>query len=52
VADNASASAWFQVCVVSYTAKAPSEQGQIWAYSPQIPPTPQAMPAERLTVLR
>jgi hypothetical protein len=52
VANNASASAWFQIRVVSYTAKAPSEQGQIWAYSPQILPTPQTMPFERLTVLR
>ncbi|MEZ0064941.1 hypothetical protein ABIA32_000929 [Streptacidiphilus sp. MAP12-20] len=52
LADSATASAWFQVRVVSYTAKAPSEQGEIWAYSPQILPTPQAMPSEPVTVLR
>jgi hypothetical protein len=52
LAANASASAWFQVRVVSYTAKAPSEQGAISAFSPQILPTPQAAPFERVTVLR
>jgi hypothetical protein len=45
------ASAWFQVRVVSYTAKVASEQGRIGLWSPQILPTPQ-MSFEQVTVLR
>jgi hypothetical protein len=52
LADNASASAWFQVRVVSYTAKAPSEPGSLRVFSSDLLPTPQTMPFERLTVLR